>query len=158
MKVLDLRCEQGHLFEGWFGSEEDFQSQLARDLIACPVCSSVQIHKGLSAPRLNLGAAPTPGAQAAPVFVASAAQPPAAPDDRLWALQAAWLQVSRHIAQQTEDVGTQFADEARRMHRGEVQERGIRGQATEREALELLDEGIGVLPLAMPDGSNETLQ
>ena len=158
MKVLDLRCEQGHLFEGWFGSEDDFQSQLARDLIACPVCSSVHIHKGISAPRLNLGAAPAPRAQPAPVSVASAVQPPAAPDDRLRALQAAWLQVSRHIAQQTEDVGTQFADEARRMHRGEVQERGIRGQATPREALELLDEGIGVLPLAMPDGSNESLQ
>lgn len=155
MKVLDLRCEQGHLFEGWFGSEDDFQSQLARDLIACPVCSSVQIHKGLSAPRLNLGATPTPSAQAAPASVAPA---PVPSEDRLRALQAAWLQMSRRIAQQTEDVGTQFADEARRIHRGEVEERGIRGQATPREALELLDEGIGVLPLAIPDASKETLQ
>ena len=155
MKVLDLRCEQGHLFEGWFGSEDDFQSQLARDLIACPVCSSVQIHKGLSAPRLNLGATPTPSAQAAPASVAPALVPS---EDRLRALQAAWLQMSRRIVQQTEDVGAQFADEARRIHRGEVEERGIRGQATPREALELLEEGIGVLPLAVPDTSKETLQ
>ncbi len=159
MKVLDLRCEQGHLFEGWFGSEDDFQSQLARDLIACPVCSSVRIHKGLSAPRLNLSAATapsTPGAPAAPAAAASST--PLVPEDRLRAVQAAWLQMSRRIVQQTEDVGAQFADEARRIHRGEVEERGIRGQATPREALELLEEGIGVLPLAVPDTSKETLQ
>lgn len=155
MKVLDLHCHQGHVFEGWFASEEDFQSQLARTLIACPVCSSVQIHKRLSAPRLNLGATPAPSAQVAPASVA----PPAIPsDDRLRALQAAWLQMSRQIVQQTEDVGAQFADEARRIHRGEVEERGIRGQATAREALELLDEGIGVLPLALPDAAKEPLQ
>lgn len=157
MKVLDLRCEQGHLFEGWFGSEDDFQSQLARELIACPVCSSVRIHKGLSAPRLNLGAAAAPSTAGAP---ATAASVPAAlsSEDRLRAMQAAWLQMNRRIVQQTEDVGPQFADEARRIHRGEAQERGIRGQATPREALELLDEGIGVLPLAMPDTAKETLQ
>ncbi|MBP7352041.1 MAG: DUF1178 family protein [Comamonas sp.] len=158
MKVLDLRCEQGHLFEGWFGSEDDFQSQLARDLIACPVCSSVRIHKGLSAPRLNLGAGSVPGTPAEPATPASVAAVPTPSEDRLRAVQAAWLQMSRHIVQQTEDVGTQFADEARRIHRGEVEERGIRGHATPREALELLEEGIGVLPLAVPDTSKETLQ
>lgn len=158
MKVLDLRCEQGHLFEGWFGSEDDFQSQLARDLIACPVCSSVQIHKGLSAPRLNLGAAAAPSTAGAPATSAAVAPAALSSEDRLRAMQAAWLQMNRRIVQQTEDVGLQFADEARRIHRGEAQERGIRGQATPREALELLDEGIGVLPLAMPDAAKETLQ
>lgn len=158
MKVLDLHCHQGHVFEGWFASEEDFQSQLARTLIACPVCNSTQIHKGLSAPRLNLGATPVPSAQAAPASVAPTPIPSTPSDERLRALQAAWLQMSRQIAQQTEDVGADFADEARRIHRGEVEERGIRGQATAREALELLDEGIGVLPLALPDAAKEPLQ
>lgn len=159
MKVFDLHCSQGHVFEGWFGSEDDFQSQLARDLIACPLCNSVQVRKGLSAPRLNLGAAPVQSAAAASESVAPApASAPAVADERLRALQAAWLQMSRRIAQQTEDVGAGFADEARRIHRGEVEERGIRGQATPREAMELLDEGIGVLPLALPDGAKETLQ
>ncbi|MDR2327826.1 MAG: DUF1178 family protein [Acidovorax sp.] len=157
MKVFDLHCDQGHVFEGWFGSEGDFQNQLARDLIACPVCNSVQVRKGLSAPRLNLGATPVQSAATASESIAPTPAP-AAGDDRLRALQAAWLQMSRRIAQQTEDVGAGFADEARRIHRGEVEERGIRGQATPREAMELLDEGIGVLPLALPDGAKETLQ
>ena len=157
MKVFDLYCDQGHVFEGWFGSEDDFQNQLARDLIACPVCSSVQVRKGLSAPRLNLGATPVQSATDASESMASTPAPAVA-DERLRALQAAWLQMSRRIAQQTEDVGAGFADEARRIHRGEAEERGIRGQATPREAMELLDEGIGVLPLALPDGAKETLQ
>lgn len=155
MKVFDLHCDQGHVFEGWFGSEDDFQSQLSRDLIACPMCHSVQVRKGLSAPRLNLGAAP---AQSAATASDSVAPAPAATDERRRALQAAWLQMSRRIAQQTEDVGAGFAEEARRIHRGEVEERGIRGQATPQQAMELLDEGIGVLPLALPDGAKETLQ
>lgn len=166
MKVFDLHCDQDHVFEGWFGSEDDFQSQQARKLIACPMCNSIQVRKGLSAPRLNLGAAAplAPAATAghststsSPVTTASA-PPVAAAEDRLRALQAAWLQASRHIVQQTEDVGSRFAEEARRIHRGEVEERGIRGQATPRQALELLDEGIGVLPLALPETAKETLQ
>jgi len=157
MKVLDLHCDQGHLFEGWFGSEGDFQSQLARNLVACPLCNSTQIHKGLSAPRLNLGAAApqrTEASRTEPTAASAGTQP----DARLRAMQAAWLQVSRTIAARTEDVGAGFADEARRIHRGEAQERGIRGQATPQQALELLEEGIEVLPLALPDAATETLQ
>ena len=159
MKVLDLQCRQAHVFEGWFGSEHDFQDQRQRGLVQCPLCRDDHIEKRLSAPRLNLGAATapsTPGAPAAPAAAASST--PLVPEDRLRAVQAAWLQMSRRIVQQTEDVGAQFADEARRIHRGEVEERSIRGQATPREALELLEEGIGVLPLAVPDTSKETLQ
>ena len=57
MKVLDLQCGNGHGFEGWFASEDDFQSQLARSLVECPLCGDHGIIKKLSAPRLNLGAA-----------------------------------------------------------------------------------------------------
>lgn len=156
MKVFDLHCDQGHVFEGWFGSESDFQNQLARDLIACPICNSTTVRKGLSAPRLNMGAKPNPSALKAPKIEANVPAPPS--DSRVRALQAAWLEMSRHIVQQTEDVGAGFADEARRIHRGEAEERGIRGQTTSREALELLDEGIAVLPLAVPDAVKETLQ
>ncbi|HCL87748.1 MAG TPA: DUF1178 domain-containing protein, partial [Comamonadaceae bacterium] len=73
-------------------------------------------------------------------------------------LQAAWLQLSRRIIANTEDVGTRFAQEARRMHHGEIEERGIRGQATAQEAAQLLDEGIAVLPLALPAAAKESLQ
>lgn len=74
------------------------------------------------------------------------------------ALQAAWLQAARQIMARTEDVGSRFADEARRMHYGEVEERAIRGRATAQETSELLDEGIAVLPLPLPDAAKETLQ
>lgn len=169
MKVLDLHCPQGHLFEGWFASEEDFQSQLQRQLMLCPVCGHSDITKRLSAPRINLGAKPAslpPAAAAEPAAAASAASAAAAastampPQARepLQAMQAAWLQWSRKVAQQTEDVGERFADEARRMHYGETEERAIRGKASPEQAMQLLDEGIAVVPLALPQGSKETLQ
>ncbi|GKT23442.1 DUF1178 family protein [Acidovorax sp. SUPP3334] len=160
MKVLDLHCAQGHVFEGWFGSEADFQSQLARDLVQCPLCGSGEIRKGLSAPRLNLGASP-PDAAARPTggaVTVSLPNPPTPPAPNDAALHAAWLRVARHIVAHTEDVGPRFADEARRMHYGETQERGIRGQASPQEAAQLLEEGIAVMPLLLPDAAKETLQ
>lgn len=151
MKVLDLNCQHGHVFEGWFASEDDFQSQNARALVLCPVCGDASIHKRLSAPRLNLGA-PAPAA----VPAAPASPTPAAPTRQ--ALQAAWLRASREVIARTEDVGMRFADEARRMHEGEMESRAIRGQATLEDALALLEDGIGVLPLALPDAAKKTLQ
>ena len=74
------------------------------------------------------------------------------------ALQAAWLALARKIVASTEDVGERFAQEARRMHHGEQPERPIRGQATPQETLELLEEGIAVLPLPLPAAAKETLQ
>lgn len=168
MKVLDLHCPQGHLFEGWFASEDDFQSQLQRQLVLCPVCGHSDITKRLSAPRINLGARPTGSAPAptAPAESSARADAAAFPSpsvppqarEQLQAMQAAWLQWSRKVAQQTEDVGERFVDEARRMHYGETDERAIRGKASPEQAMELLDEGISVLPLALPEGSKETLQ
>ena len=58
MKVFDLHCPQDHVFEGWFGSEADFRSQMERALVECPICASTELRKGLSAPRLNLGVPP----------------------------------------------------------------------------------------------------
>lgn len=150
MKVFDLHCSLDHVFEGWFASEEDFRSQLDRGLVECPMCGSKELRKGLSAPRLNLGAQP---AAAAPAPV-----PDEADRRKLHALQAAWLEVSRKIAAKTEDVGERFAEEALRMHKGEEPERPIRGQATPQQAMELLEEGVPVMPLALPKSSKETLQ
>lgn len=150
MKVFDLHCPLDHVFEGWFASEEDFRSQLDRGLVECPMCGSKELRKGLSAPRLNLGAQP---AAAAPAPV-----PDEADRRKLHALQAAWLEVSRKIAAKTEDVGERFAEEALRMHKGEEPERPIRGQATPQQAMELLGEGVPVMPLALPKSSKETLQ
>jgi hypothetical protein len=165
MKVLDLQCRHGHVFEGWFGSEDDFQSQRERGLVQCPMCADSHIEKRLSAPRLNLGATAPAAAPANATGGALASRqdggegrsaietsvlPPA--------LQAAWLELARKIVAQTEDVGDRFAQEARRMHHGEVQERAIRGHATPDEAVQLLEEGIAVMPLPLPPAAKETLQ
>ena len=137
MKVLNLQCTHGHGFEGWFASEDAFQDQLGKGLVECPICDSTEVVKLLSAPRLNLGAT-APEAKQDVV---------AAPDA---AMRAAWMEMARHVMANTEDVGERFAEEARRIHYGESEERGIRGQATRSETESLIEEGIGVLPLPLP--------
>ena len=72
--------------------------------------------------------------------------------------QAAFLRALRQVLAHTEDVGERFADEARRMHYGEAEARSIRGQTSAREVVELLEEGIEVMPLLLPPGIKETLQ
>lgn len=152
MKVLDLQCGSQHVFEGWFASEDDFASQHSRGLVACPMCSDTQITKRLSAPRLNLGHSrepPEPARQEVATVL------PSTPDTTL---QAAWMALARRVLANTEDVGTHFAEEARRIHYGETPQRGIRGQASPAETEALLDEGIAVLPLALPDALKGQLQ
>ncbi len=146
MKVLDLQCAQSHGFEGWFASSDDFESQLVRGLVECPICADRSIVKLLSAPRLNFG-----GSAAEPPPVASIASAPDSP-------QARWLRAVRKVVAETEDVGERFAVEARRIHHGEAPERGIRGQTTAGQAEALRDEGIAFLTLALPAALKETLQ
>ncbi|SCX62568.1 DUF1178 family protein [Variovorax sp. EL159] len=154
MKVLDLRCTHGHGFEGWFASNEAFETQLAGGLVECPVCGDTAVVKLLSAPRLNLGNAKAPqeAATAAPSATSSSNVPaPLSPEAR-------WMRAVREVMAKTEDVGDRFADEARKMHYGETEERGIRGQATPEQTEALLDEGIAVIPLPIPAALKETLQ
>ena len=167
MKVLDLGCSHDHSFEGWFASEDDFQDQLARGMVECPLCGSCEVHKRLSAPRLNLahGHAAKTSMRSVPANLASAGSGAGqAPAQTLLSspaadpMQAAWMHMARQILSQTEDVGSQFPEEARRMHYGETPERGIRGQATPEQTQELLEEGIAVMPMVLPAALKETLQ
>ena len=169
MKVLDLLCDADHRFEGWFASEEDFQSQMERALVQCPMCGSAHIRKGLSAPRLNLRASSSSAEAQAAHAAESAApsspspqdvsnRPPPLPAELQAQLQDAWLRAARHVIANTENVGEQFAQEARRIHYGDAPERGIRGQASAEETAELMDEGIEVMPFMLPDSLKETLQ
>lgn len=144
MKVLDLQCRQGHGFEGWFASEDDFQSQLQRGLLECPLCADREVVRRPSAPRLNLSGAREPQVPAAAP----------APDT----LAAAWMKAARQLMQDTEDVGARFAEEARRIHHGEAETRGIRGQTTREEAQALAEEGIEVFSLPLPAALKEPLQ
>jgi hypothetical protein len=161
MKVLNLRCANGHGFEGWFASDEDYMGQNGRGLIECPLCSDKVISRMPSAPRLNLsGAREQPQAaagrggheaQGEPAG-ASLGAPPMAE------MQAAWVNTVREMMARTEDVGPRFAEEARRIHYGEKPERGIRGKATEAERAALQDEGIETFSLPIPRGLEGPLQ
>ena len=148
MKVLDLRCLQGHGFEGWFASGDAFESQLAAGLVECPICGERDVVKLLAAPRLSLSGAQEPRASQQ-----VAAKPDAGVPDA-----AHWMRAIREVMARTEDVGERFADEARKMHYGEAEERGIRGRATRAQAEALVEEGIDVMPLPVPDALKETLQ
>lgn len=155
MKVLDLGCAHAHVFEGWFASEEDFQTQLGGGLLECPVCGDQRIEKRLSAPRLNLKAAVSQTAQLPnPSTAYVQAEPGAMPAE----MQAKLLHMVREVLSKTEDVGGGFAREARRMHYGEIEQRSIRGTATVDDAMSLAEEGIDVLPLPDLDVFKQTLQ
>ena len=158
MKVLDLQCAQGHSFEGWFGSEDDFQSQQARALVQCPLCGDASISKKLSAPRLNLSraSAPETSQRVERDEPSDKALAVAGPQDADMAKR--WMEIGRHLMANTTDVGQNFAEEARKIHYGEAPERGIRGQTSAREARELIEEGIGVLPFALPEALKGPLQ
>jgi hypothetical protein len=170
MKVLDLQCALGHRFEGWFGSQDDYDAQCAKGLLTCPVCGGSDITKLLSAPRLNLGHGAAPeGAPNANLTKTSDATPSAGNDPghavsaptvlaNLQQIQAAVMKMVQHVMANTEDVGPKFAEEARKIHYGESQERHIRGQATRAETDALIEEGIDVLPLPVPDHLKGTLQ
>ena len=163
MKVLDLQCAHGHVFEGWFASEEDFVSQSARSLVQCPACGNPDVSKKLSAPRLNLATRREDNSPVADLPSLSSVDTGGAllmannvPDGQK--LMEAWLAVARQVIANTSDIGNRFAEEARKMHYQEVEPRGIRGTATLGETRALLEEGIEVLPLVLPEALKETLQ
>lgn len=176
MKVLDLRCTHQHSFEGWFASEDDFQSQLSRGLVECPICADKGITKMLSAPRLNLnstrGEPESKAASSAPTVADKTSNEPSSAGEAAETvpvpaevanmsaaqLQAAWMQMVKHVVANTEDVGSEFSEEARKMHYGEVEQRNIRGQATPEETQALMEEGIQVMPLPLPESLKGPLQ
>lgn len=145
LKVFDLQCEHGHVFEGWFGSHDDYDAQQARGLVTCPVCQSAVIEKKLSAPRLNVGhyAEPAQASESESREVVATSQNA----NQLAQLQAFVLQQMRELVSNTENVGERFAEEARRIHSGESDERPIRGIATREERESLAEEGIAVVSL-----------
>lgn len=171
MKVLNLRCEHGHQFEGWFGSEDDFQAQQTGGLLTCPICGAQRVDRLPSAPRLNLSGIssdrlqkpgealvgqkvagdPQRGGVPASQWVGDSAETVPA-EAAVRAFQKAWMETVQAVIANTEDVGARFPEEARKMHFGEAEARAIRGQATDDERRELLDEGIDVVSLPLPAG------
>jgi hypothetical protein len=144
MIVFDLLCGAGHRFEGWFGSAEDFASQRDRSLLSCPACGSAQISKVPSATRANLGA-PEPKAPAQPRKT-----PEMEGKDPFAIAQMLYSRMLDDLLTKSEDVGKEFPSEARKIFYKETPARAIRGQATNEEHQELVDEGIPVARLPVP--------
>jgi hypothetical protein len=150
MKVLDLQCPDGHRFEGWFASADDFESQLSRKLVECPMCGATNVSRLPSAPRLNLsGASETQSTSAA-------SQATNAGQAAQWQAQA--MRAIREVLEKTENVGDRFAEEARRIHYNEAPARNIRGVASAEDAQALVEEGIDVMPLPVPAALKGPLQ
>jgi hypothetical protein len=147
MKVLNLCCSHEHRFEGWFASEEDYLSQLDRQLIECPMCGDLGIKRLPSAPHLNVTKSRETETEL---------QSPSTPE--AMTMQAMWNRAVQHVMANTDDVGNKFAEEARRIHYGETPERAIRGQATTEDAQSLREEGIDVMPLNLRRTPKGTLQ
>jgi len=158
-----LVCAKGHEFDGWFPSSASFDEQAGRKLVECPHCGEHKVEKMLMAPAVSTS---RKRAAAARQGIAEAARqpeaPPASRPPQLAAMppeKRALLEQMREIKQRlmegAEDVGSRFPEEARKIHYGETESRGIYGQATLDEAGELAEEGIDFLPLPdLPDDRN----
>lgn len=136
MIVLNLACSNGHRFEGWFGSAEDFQRQAAAGEMVCPMCGDNKIIRLPASPHVKRRRA--------------GESPQQANDAPESAIQETLRALTQALIRGSEDVGDRFPEEARKIHYEEVSARRIRGTATLREAGELIDEGIAVVPLPVP--------
>ena len=143
MIVIDLRCAAGHRFEGWFASATDFSSQRERGLLGCPSCGSGRVERVPSASRLNMGA---PAPQAAPC----ATPAPTEGRDPIALAQILYSRMLDELLANSEDVGSAFPEEARRIHYDEAPRRSIRGVASRQEHEALVEEGIPVARLPIP--------
>ncbi len=167
MIVYDLECRAGgHLFEGWFGSSDDFAQQSQRGLVTCPECDSGDIVKAVMAPAVGrkgnqARTIETPAASSQPAAALPVAPPETTPSrgDTVSSrkLPAEAVEMMEKLAsmqtealKQSKWVGKDFAENARAIHYGEREEEIIHGQATIEEAQDLLEEGIEVAPLPFP--------
>lgn len=155
-----LACDKAHDFESWFPSSDAYEGQRKRGLVTCPFCGSGKVEKQIMAPQVArkdrteaTRAAATPAGPAAeappmpPAPEGAAAKTVALLSEKERELRAMFKAMREHVEKTAEHVGDRFPDEARKMHYGESEHRSIYGEATPKEARELLEEGIEVHPL-----------
>ena len=136
-----LRCSQDHAFDGWFTDSAGFEKQAKRGLVECPVCADTKVERALMAPSLSRRTPAPPEPTPAPAPEASravAVAPQRLPDELRATLQRMRAEVEKHC----DYVGPNFAEEARRIHNGESEQRGIYGETTPEEAETLAEDGI----------------
>ncbi|GGL28633.1 DUF1178 family protein [Caulobacter rhizosphaerae] len=131
-----LSCDHDHAFEGWFGSSSDYDDQAARGLLECPLCASKVVRKQIMAPAVAgtkaQKAAPEPSAQMREMMMTAMGE------------------VRRQVEENFDYVGDRFAKEARDIHDGKSEDRGIYGEASPKEVKALIEDGVRVAPLPPP--------
>ena len=129
MIVYNLRCRNSHEFEGWFRDSATFDAQSKSGKLTCPVCDSRKVEKAIMAPAV------------------SGAKKSAVTADEAKKMRQFMTGLRKYVQDNADYVGPKFAEEARKIHYGEVEERHIYGEATLEEAKELVEEGVDVAPL-----------
>lgn len=142
MIKFNLICDKQHDFEAWFSSSSDFDDQKIAGFVTCPMCGSCEVEKALMVPAVSTSRRQENKQQ----MIKNAAQ------------QEAMKTIQKMVAEvkeNSENVGDKFPEEARKMHYGESDNRGIYGKASQEDVRELVDEGIDVMPLPdLPDKAN----
>ncbi len=131
MIVYDLRCRKDHVFEAWFKDSQTYDEQVGGREIACPICGNTKIEKAVMAPRVNMAKDDT-------------REKPSNVGETIGRYVAAMREVRRHIEENCDYVGDKFSEEARKIHYGETEARGIYGEATDAEATALDEEGVKI--------------
>ena len=150
-----LVCDKGHNFESWFPDSAAYDKQAKRKLVTCPHCGTAKVEKAIMAPRLSSSSRKrkTAGAPAPAAAVENTPVAMISPQEHEFRTKLRELR--EHLTKNSDNVGTKFSEEARKMHYGETEHRSIYGEATPKDAKELLDEGIEFHPLPiLPDERN----
>ena len=141
MIIFDLRCAAaGHVFEAWFGSTEDYESQQARGLVSCPICGDPEVDKAPMAPAVPKKGGCEP---VRPELFSGESE-------QVKAMLGAMAALQRQMLEKSDWVGDRFASEARAMHLGETDARPIHGQASRADAESLMEDGVPIAPLPFP--------
>lgn len=163
-----LKCSDGHMFDGWFGNSSAFDDQKDAGLVSCPYCGTPEIEKTLMTPTVTGTKMQTSPHVCAPeketqlpIVADTNNAPTMIPeplvhgDETMRAVVAKMRELRSWVQSNTENVGDKFAEQARKMHLGEEEHRGIFGKATFDEAQELIDDGVDFLPLpSLPEDNN----
>ena len=150
-----LECDKGHSFEGWFQSSDGFDTQKKRGFVECPVCGSIKVDRAIMAPAVaRTDKLPVPAKMSAPdTDWVSSGGDLAIMSSEERELREKLAELRKEMIKGADDVGDEFAEEARRIHFGETKQRQIYGQTSFEEARELIEEGVNIFPL--PPGGEQ---
>ena len=158
MILYNLCCADDHAFEAWFRNSAAYDEQAAAGEISCPVCGGTSVAKAPMAPRIAKGGGKggdTGGGQGADKSGESDPSPETYSNSKAVEMRRMLTELRRHVENNSDYVGDKFAEEARKIHYGETEERNIHGEATDDQARELTEEGVklGLIPWLPPTDS-----